>query len=236
MAIMIDVCANNDGAEYKRKNYQRVIDTLRDCNTPIHTISDVTNIVQCGSRIRRKIEYIMEFGTDLPEVKEYLENSLEEDECSDCSSEHSYDSVTTQCPDSEEEDDDPLYEHEEDDEDDNESVGSNDTDSTQSEDADDDTESVGSNDTDSTQSEDADDDTESVGSNDTDSIKSEDDTDDTESVGTNKTEALCAIDTIESLLDVEKKYITILTEQNALTLDIALKYLQTVREYVLTTL
>lgn len=206
MAIMIDVCANNDGAEYKRKNYQRVIDTLRDCNTPIHTISDVTNIVQCGSRIRRKIEYIMEFGTDLPEVKEYLENSLEEDECSDCSSEHSYDSVTTQCPDSEEEDDDPLYEHEEDDEDDNESVGSNDTDSTQSEDADDDTESVGSNQTESVDSEDI------------------------------KIEALCAINTIESLLDIEKKYITILTEQNALTLDIALTYLQTVREYVSRTL
>lgn len=129
MAIMIDVCTNDNGAEFKRKNYQRVIDALRDCNTGIHTISDVDSIVKCGPRIRRKIEYIMEFGTDLPEVKEFLESSLDEGECSDCSSEHSYDSVTTRTTDSTE-DDDPQYEHEEDD---YESVGSNDTDSIESE-------------------------------------------------------------------------------------------------------
>jgi len=130
---MIDVRANDNSAEYKRKHYQRVVDALRDCNTPIRTISDVTNIVQCGSSIRHKIGYILEFGTDLPEVKEFLENSQDEDDCSDCSSEHSYDSVTTQSYASTEEDD-PLYTHEEydeedDEEDENESVGSNATDS-----------------------------------------------------------------------------------------------------------
>lgn len=140
MAAMIDVSANDSGAEFKRRSYERVLNALRDCPTPMRSLADVLDVVQCGASIGRKIAYIIDHDDDLPEVKAFFESSYDDGE------DHDDDDAET-----ESEDTDSECESEEDDDadDDTESVGYNDEDTVSEEDHDDDdTESVGSNDED----------------------------------------------------------------------------------------
>ena len=135
MAAMIDVSANDSGAEFKRRSYERVLNALRDCPTPMRSLADVLDVVQCGASIGRKIAYIIDHDDDLPEVKAFFESSYDDGEDHD---------------DAETESEDTASECESEDDDDTESVGSNDED-TASEcgsEEDHDTESVGSNDED----------------------------------------------------------------------------------------
>lgn len=113
MAAMIDVSANDSGAEFKRRSYERVLNALRDCPTPMRSLADVLDVVQCGASIGRKIAYIIDHDDDLPEVKAFFESSYDDGE--------DHDDVET-----ESEDTDSECESEEDDE--TESVGSNDED------------------------------------------------------------------------------------------------------------
>jgi hypothetical protein len=141
MAAMIDVSANDSGAEFKRRSYERVLHALQDCSTPIRSLADVFNVVRCGSSIGRKIAYIIDHNDDLPEVKAFFEASHEEEDHDE------YENTESECA-SESGDDDAAETESEEDED-TDSVGSNEEDEdTESESGDDDaaeTESVGSN-------------------------------------------------------------------------------------------
>ena len=147
MAAMIDVSANDSGAEFKRRSYERVLHALQDCSTPIRSFADVFNVVRCGSSIGRKIAYIIDHNDDLPEVKAFFEASHEEEDHDE------YENTESECA-SESGDDDAAETESEEDEDtdseedeDTDSVGSNEEDEdTESESRDDaETESVGSN-------------------------------------------------------------------------------------------
>ena len=94
MAVMIDVCVNDQGSTYKRRNYERVLEALHNNTTPIRTMTDVFDIVKFGASIGKKIQYILEHNEDLLEVKHYLEESMDEDEWQDTGSDTSYFSVT----------------------------------------------------------------------------------------------------------------------------------------------
>jgi cobalamin biosynthesis protein CobT len=133
MAAMIDVSANDSGAEFKRRSYERVLNALRDCPTPIQSLADVLDIVQCGASIRRKIAYIIDHDADLPEVKAFFESSYDdgEDHDDDAETESEEDDAETESEDTdsecESEEDDAETESEDDDAE-TESVGSNDED------------------------------------------------------------------------------------------------------------
>lgn len=118
MAAMIDVSANDSGAEFKRRSYERVLNVLRDCPTPMRSLADVLDVVQCGASIGRKIAYIIDHDDDLPEVKAFFESSYDDGEDTD-----------SECESEEDDDEDTVSECEsEDDDADTESVGSNDED------------------------------------------------------------------------------------------------------------
>ena len=80
MAAMIDVSANDSGAEFKRRSYERILNALRDCPTPMRSLADVLDVVQCGASIGRKIAYIIDHDDDLPEVKAFFESSYDDGE------------------------------------------------------------------------------------------------------------------------------------------------------------
>lgn len=130
MAAMIDVSANDSGAEFKRRSYERVLNALRDCPTPMRSLADVLDVVQCGASIGRKIAYIIDHDDDLPEVKAFFESSYDDGK------EEDHDDAETESVGSNDEDTDSECESEEDDAE------------TESEDDDAETESVGSNDED----------------------------------------------------------------------------------------
>tara|TARA_Y100000389_G_scaffold148302_1_gene147375 strand:+ start:1711 stop:2292 length:582 start_codon:yes stop_codon:yes gene_type:complete len=130
MAAMIDVSANDSGAEFKRRSYERVLNALRDCPIPMRSLADVLDVVQCGASIGRKIAYIIDHDDDLPEVKAFFESSYDDGEDHDDDAETESEDTDSEC-DSEEDDDDAETE----------SVGSNDEDTAsecESEDDDDD--------------------------------------------------------------------------------------------------
>jgi hypothetical protein len=124
MAAMIDVSANDSGAEFKRRSYERVLNALRDCPTPMRSLADVLDVVQCGASIGRKIAYIIDHDDDLPEVKAFFESSYDDGK------EEDHDDAETESVGSNDEDTDSECESEEEDhdDDDTESVGSNDED------------------------------------------------------------------------------------------------------------
>ena len=124
MAVLIDVSANDSGAEFKRRSYERVLNALRDCPTPIQSLADVLDIVQCGASIRRKIAYIIDHDADLPEVKAFFESSYDDGEDHDDDAETESEDTDLEC---ESEEDDAETESEDDDAE-TESVGSNDED------------------------------------------------------------------------------------------------------------
>ena len=124
MAVLIDVSANDSGAEFKRRSYERVLNALRDCPTPIQSLADVLDIVQCGASIRRKIAYIIDHDADLPEVKAFFESSYDDGEDHDDDAETESEDTDSEC---ESEEDDAETESEDDDAE-TESVGSNDED------------------------------------------------------------------------------------------------------------
>jgi cobalamin biosynthesis protein CobT len=124
MAAMIDVSANDSGAEFKRRSYERVLNALRDCPTPMRSLADVLDIVQCGASIRRKIAYIIDHDDDLPEVKAFFESSYDDGEDHDDDAETESEDTESEC---ESEEDDAETESEDDDAE-TESVGSNDED------------------------------------------------------------------------------------------------------------
>lgn len=132
MAAMIDVSANDSGAEFKRRSYERVLNALRDCPTPMRSLADVFDIVHCGTSIGRKIAYIIDHDDDLPEVKAFFEASYDDGEDHDDDAETSSEDTDSECEsEKEEEDEDTDSECESEDEDDDaetESVGSNDED------------------------------------------------------------------------------------------------------------
>jgi cobalamin biosynthesis protein CobT len=134
MAVMIDVSANDSGAEFKRRSYERVLNALRDCPTPIQSLADVLDVVQCGGSIRRKIAYIIDHDDDLPEVKAFFESSYDDGEDHDDDAETESEDTDLECEseeddaETESEEDDAETESEEDDDADTESVGSNDED------------------------------------------------------------------------------------------------------------
>jgi len=78
MAVMIDVCNANECSAYKRMHYERVLQALQNTSTPIYNISDMYAIVKLGSKLGKKIRFIIENNEDLPDVKEYLEHSYNE--------------------------------------------------------------------------------------------------------------------------------------------------------------
>lgn len=123
MAAMIDVSANDSGAEFKRRSYERVLHALRDCPTPMRSLADVLDVVHCGASIGRKIAYIIDHDDDLPEVKAFFESSYDDGEDHDDAETESED-TDSEC---ESEEDDAETESEDDDAD-TESVGSNDED------------------------------------------------------------------------------------------------------------
>lgn len=125
MAAMIDVSANDSGAEFKRRSYERVLNALRDCPTPMRSLADVLDIVQCGASIRRKIAYIIDHDDDLPEVKAFFESSYDDGEDHDDDAETESEDTESEC---ESEEDDDAETESEDDDAETESVGSNDED------------------------------------------------------------------------------------------------------------
>lgn len=126
MAAMIDVSANDPGAEFKRRSYERVLNALRDCPTPMRSLADVLDVVQCGASIGRKIAYIIDHDDDLPEVKAFFESSYADGEDHDDDAETESEDTDSECE-SEEEDEDTVAEEDHDDVE-TESVGSNDED------------------------------------------------------------------------------------------------------------
>lgn len=131
MAAMIDVSANDPGAEFKRRSYERVLHALRDCPTPMRSLADVFDVVQCGASIGRKIAYIIDHDDDLPEVKAFFEASYDDGEDHDDDAETESEDTDSECE-SEEDDEDTVSECESEEDDDadaeTESVGSNDED------------------------------------------------------------------------------------------------------------
>jgi cobalamin biosynthesis protein CobT len=127
MAAMIDVSANDSGAEFKRRSYERVLNALRDCPTPMRSLADVLDVVQCGASIGRKIAYIIDHDDDLPEVKAFFEASYDDGEDHDDDAETESEDTDSECE-SEEDDEDTVSECESEEDDDAESVGSNDED------------------------------------------------------------------------------------------------------------
>ena len=128
MAAMIDVSANDSGAEFKRRSYERVLNALRDCPTPMRSLADVFDIVHCGTSIGRKIAYIIDHDDDLPEVKAFFEASYDDGEDHDDDAETSSEDTDSECE-SEKEEEDEDTDSESRDDAETESVGSNEVES-----------------------------------------------------------------------------------------------------------